>query len=204
MPPISDLRSDSPLIFICVAGSDLGASEHPNRGWVFRVVAIVRFCCHSEVFWFHDPWSIHNPLSYTRSCLQRHRSPYVSASSDLRRTGVTAAIKLSLEPTQRHSLSARSFTLAGSEPGVALNTVEQLFARVPSSPRGIVSENNGARVRVLSGTKSVAQGFSSAGVSHFTTRHSLVSRRLWVSIERDTGVRKVAPRWSTLRGRIRL
>ena len=181
MLPVSDLRSDSPLNFICIVRSYLGPSEHPNRGCLFTVVAIVRFCCLREVFGLHDPTSIHKPSSHTRDCSQPYSCPWFSASRDLRRTGVTAVLKSSLEPTQRHSLSALSFTLAGGEAGVDLNTVAQLFARVPRSPRRIVRENNGARVCVLSGTKSVAQGFSGARVLRFTMHRSLTSARLSVS-----------------------
>ena len=140
MPPFSDLRSDSPLNFVCFACSYLGSSEDLNRARMFPVVAIVRFYCHSEVFGFHDPRSVHNPSSHTRSCFQPHSSPRFSTPTDLRRTGVTAVIKLSLEPTQRHSLSARSFTLVGGEPGVELNTVAQLFARVPIVPVGLFAK----------------------------------------------------------------
>ena len=178
MPSISDLRSDSPLNFICIVRSYLGSSAHPNRGCVFPVVAIVRFCCHSDVFGFHDPSSIHNPSSHTRSCFQPHSSPCFSASSDLRCAGVIAILKLSPWPTERHSLSAPSFTRAGGEPGVNLNKVGQLFARVPSSSRRIVRENNGARVCVVSGTKSVERGFSCARVIRYTTGRSLTSPRL--------------------------
>ncbi len=195
MPPLSDLRSDSPLNFICVACSYLGSSEHLSR-------ARMRFCCHSEVFGFPDARSIHHASSHTRSCLLPHSSPWLSASSDLRHTGVTAVIKLSLEPIQRHSLSARCFTLAGVEPGVDLNAVAQLFARVPSSPRRIVRENNGARVCVLSGTKSVGRGFSCAGVIRHTTHRSLTSPSLSVSDRRETVVRTLARGSSMLRRQV--
>jgi hypothetical protein len=173
MPPISDLRSDSPLNFTCVGCSYLGSSECLIRARMFTAVAVVKFCCYSEVFGFHDAGSVHHASSHTRSCFQAHRSPWFLASSDLRRTGVTAVIKLSLEPTQRHSLSARSFILAQGEPGVDPNAVAQLFARVPSSPRRMVRENNGARICVLSGSKSVDQGFSYARVSRSITHRSL-------------------------------
>jgi hypothetical protein len=99
MPSVSDLHSDSPLNFICVGCLYLGSSEDLNRARMFTVVAIVRFCCHSEVFRFHDPRSIHNPSSHMRSCFQPHSSPWSSASSDLRRTGVTAVLQLSPEFT---------------------------------------------------------------------------------------------------------
>jgi hypothetical protein len=178
---ISDFRSDSPLNFICIVRSDLGSSEHRNRGCVFTVVAIVRFCCHSEVFGFHDPSSIHKPSSHTRDCSQPYSSPWFSASSNLRCAGVIAILKLSSWPTERHFLSALSFARTGGEPGMDLNKVAQLFARVPSGPRRIVRENNGARVCVLSGTTSVAQGFSSARVIRFTTHRSLTSPRFSLS-----------------------
>jgi hypothetical protein len=173
MLSISDLRSDSPSNFIRVGGSCLGSSEGLNRAGTFRLVAIVRFCWHSEVFGFHDLNSIHKPSSHTRDCSQPYSSPCFSASSDLQGTGVTAVLKSLLEPTQRDCLSAASFTLAQREPGLDLKTVAQLFARVSSSPRRMVRENNGARVSVLSRTKSVDQGSSCAGVSRSITNSSL-------------------------------
>ena len=181
MPPVTDLRSDSPLNFTCIVRSYLGSSEHPNRSCVFTVVAVVWFCCHRDVRGLHAPTSIRKPSSHTRSCFEPHRSPCFSASSDLRCEGVIVVIKLSLQPTQRHSLSALSFTRAGGEPGLDLNKVAQLFARLPSSSRRIVRENNGARVSVLSGTTRVDQGFSCALVIRYTTHRSLTSPRLSVS-----------------------
>lgn len=199
MPSISDLRSDSPLTFICIVRSYLGSSEHPNRGCVFTVVAIVRFCCHSEVFGFHDPSSIHKPSSHTRDCSQPYSSPCFSASSNLRCAGVIAILKLSPWPTERHSLSALSFTRAGGEPGVDLNKVAQLFARVRSSPRRIVRDNNGARVCVLSGIKIVDQDFRCARVIRHTTHVRSHLRAFRCLIERDIGVRTIARGSSMLR-----
>jgi hypothetical protein len=140
MPPLSDFRSDSPLNFICVACWCLGSSEDLNRVRIFTVAAVVRFCCHRGVRGFHDPRSVHHASSHTRSCLQPHSCPWFSASSDLRNTGVTAVIKLSLEPTQRHSLSARSFTLAGVEPGVDLNTLRSCLPEYRVVPVGLFAK----------------------------------------------------------------
>ena len=77
MPPVSDLRSDSPLNFICVACSYLGSSEHLNRARMFTVVAIVRFCCHRDVFGFHDPSEYSQPFESHAQLLPAAQFPMV-------------------------------------------------------------------------------------------------------------------------------
>ena len=132
MPPINDFRSDSPLHLICVGWVYLSAFEELNLSAVFRVVRIEKFWCHGDTSGFHGPRSVQNPSSQTRNCFRRNSSQWFSASIGLRSTDVSAVIKLSLEPTQRYSLSARSFTLAGGEPycgsQCSCSTVSEVFS----------------------------------------------------------------------------
>lgn len=181
MPQLSDLCPDSPLALISVRWLSLGWFERLGVSPMLAAMGIKKFCCHRGVFGFHDPRSIHNLSSYTRSCSQTHRSPYFSASSNLWHTGVTAIIKLSLEPPERHSLSAASFTLAAGEPGVNVNTVAQLFATALGNPRRIVRDSNDARVCLLSAVKRRDQRLSCARVDCYITYRSLKSPSLLVS-----------------------
>ena len=98
MPPISDFRSDSPLNLASVAWLYLGWFGDLNSGPVLPVVTIERLCWHSDVCECHSPRSIQRRSSQTRHCFQPHSSPWFSASSDLRRAGVTVVLTLSLEP----------------------------------------------------------------------------------------------------------
>jgi hypothetical protein len=198
MPPLSDLRSDSPLLFLSVGCLHFGCFERLSVAPRSTAMAIETFCCPNEVFGSRHPSSIHNLPSHTRNYFHRHRSAFFAGSRDVRRLGLTAISRLSLVPPDRRSSSAPPFTVG--ELDVHLNTVARLFATVQSSPRRITRESNDAGVCALSAVTCVVQVLCCARIGGYRTYHSLTSPNVPVSDRAGLRyTRNVAARNNTLR-----